>query len=369
MLSHHLNFVSDTVRVAAFNQCIESLGLGEKVVADLGCGTGILGQCALNAGAKRVYFVDDGSILDAARLTLLNRFGAERCAFVNGRSQAVELPEAVDAVLCDHVGFFGVDYGIIDLLDDARRRHMKPDGVVVPGSIRLNAALASSTESHLQISDWRSEKVPEEFRWMARLAADEAFPVKFNSSQIVSTEGKLGKIVFSEKPAGFTSWETEVRSIRDAHAHGLVGWFDCDLSPVHAMTNSPCNGGRIDRAQLFFPFLDPLQIRSGECFNLTFMMRPFERIIAWVLESDAGLVLRGQHHWGEKRSVLGVDRKQPLQLNRFGRAFALISACCDGKRPFNEVVDELLEHHGDTFCSADAARSELSAFLARYGRQ
>src|SRR3989344_2153852 len=44
---------SEMVWIAYLNKNIEN-----QIIADLGCGTGILGICALLLGAKKVYFVD-----------------------------------------------------------------------------------------------------------------------------------------------------------------------------------------------------------------------------------------------------------------------------------------------------------------------
>ena len=40
-------------------------------------------------------------------------------------------------MLCDHLGYFGFDYGIIELLQDARERFLKPRGIVVPSRVKL----------------------------------------------------------------------------------------------------------------------------------------------------------------------------------------------------------------------------------------
>ena len=77
--------------------------IGGKVIADLGCGTGILGIGALLLGAKRVYFIDiDKIALEAAKFNVLNAKSESSTLgyanFILGGIKEVNLPK-VDVVL------------------------------------------------------------------------------------------------------------------------------------------------------------------------------------------------------------------------------------------------------------------------------
>ena len=82
-------------------------------VADLGCGSGILGLLCLRAGAGQVFGIDSTAMIEVARETFLRAGLAGRGDFIHGHSHRVELREPVDLVICDHVGYFGFDYGIV----------------------------------------------------------------------------------------------------------------------------------------------------------------------------------------------------------------------------------------------------------------
>ena len=82
---------------------------GDRVL-DLGCGVGVLGLFALEAGAGHVTFVDETAIIEIARESMARAGFAERCSFVEGSSYDISLPERVDIILSDHLGFFGIDY-------------------------------------------------------------------------------------------------------------------------------------------------------------------------------------------------------------------------------------------------------------------
>ena len=139
-LEEHHGYLSDRVKLAQYQAAIDRLVRPEHVVLDLGCGTGLLGLMALRAGAGMVYFVEEASVIEIARRTVTEAGFADRAAFCQASSFELALPERVDVVLCDHVGYFGFDYGILELLADAQHRFLKPDGIIVPAQIELKLA-------------------------------------------------------------------------------------------------------------------------------------------------------------------------------------------------------------------------------------
>jgi len=56
--------LKDTVRTRAYQRAIEEnpQAFKDKIVLDIGCGTGILSIFAARAGAKHVYAIDNAEI-------------------------------------------------------------------------------------------------------------------------------------------------------------------------------------------------------------------------------------------------------------------------------------------------------------------
>ena len=135
MLNQHLDYLSDRRRLSSFKDSIGRVVRDGDRVIDLGCGSGVLGLMSLRAGASHVYAIDDTAMVTIARQTFKREGLANKATFFSVKSFLAELPETADVVVCDHVGYFGFDYGIVDVLRDraevaAPHRLRRHDGAV-----------------------------------------------------------------------------------------------------------------------------------------------------------------------------------------------------------------------------------------------
>merc|ERR1711981_796784 len=63
-----------------------------KIVLDVGCGTGILSMFAVKAGAKHVYGVDMSNIIDQAKGIVDDNGLSDRITLIKGKIEEIELP-------------------------------------------------------------------------------------------------------------------------------------------------------------------------------------------------------------------------------------------------------------------------------------
>lgn len=81
----------------------------DKVVLDVGCGSGILTMFAARAGAKLCIGVDAADIIDKTRTIVATNGLADRVKLVKGKVEEVTLPagaEAVDIIVSEWMGYF-----------------------------------------------------------------------------------------------------------------------------------------------------------------------------------------------------------------------------------------------------------------------
>lgn len=108
--------------------------VGGRVVVDIGTGRHLnWARACVEAGARLVYAIEqqDDSFEEArARVARLGL--GERIRLVRGASLAAELPERADVCISEIIGLIGGSEGAAVALNDARRRFLKPGGVMIP---------------------------------------------------------------------------------------------------------------------------------------------------------------------------------------------------------------------------------------------
>jgi len=365
MLDEHLGYVADAVRLERYKVAITHSVAPGNSVADLGCGSGILGLLCLQAGAQHVYAVDESAMLDIARESLTRAGQGGRATFIRGKSTQTELPERVDVVICDHVGYFGFDYGVVEFLGDAKQRLLKTGGTLIPASLRLNVAAVSSQKCSALAHGWQAENIPPEFHWLHRYSINTKHAVSLERDDVLGPPAVLGEIDLTADNPEFFSWNAELRIERDGIMHGVAGWFDCELAESVWMTNSPLAEKPIHRSQAFLPIGEAVSVKGGDIVRVTIMARPAEHLIAWTVEfPTTGQCFRHSTWQGMLLSPEILIRAKPEhvpQLSREGQNRIIVLGYCDGKRTAQEIEQAVLRDHPDLFPSS----GEISRFVAQ----
>ncbi|MDD1777190.1 MAG: 50S ribosomal protein L11 methyltransferase [Candidatus Helarchaeota archaeon] len=108
----------------------------DDVVIDFGCGTGILGFFALQAGARHVYAIEETTIIEyAKRLAAANDF-ADKISFIHKPGKKVteqDIPEKVDIILSEPISNLLVEGDLWSSLHYLKH-FLKPKGMIVPES-------------------------------------------------------------------------------------------------------------------------------------------------------------------------------------------------------------------------------------------
>jgi SAM-dependent methyltransferase len=239
----HLTLLDDGGRTRAFDRALaESVRPGD-VVADLGCGTGILSLLALKHGAARVYAVEEHPIAELARKTAGENGMEDRLILVRGRSQEVRLPERVDVVVSETLGNAALDEDILDLMADARRRFLKPGGRMIPSEVGLAAAPAYIPGG----GSWRYGVRLETVRALAMHSCRAPSRFRRTGPSRILRKWRIGRPV---------RIPLEVRGRwRVEWSHGIMVWFESDLSPSVRLGTSRGSHWR----PVFFPSREPLR--------------------------------------------------------------------------------------------------------------
>merc|ERR1719454_2289873 len=104
----HEEMLKDEVRTLTYrNSMYHNKHLfKDKIVLDVGCGTGILSMFAAKAGAKHVYGVDMSNIIDDAKGIVEDNNLSDRVTLIKGKIEEIQLPvEKVDIIISEWMGY------------------------------------------------------------------------------------------------------------------------------------------------------------------------------------------------------------------------------------------------------------------------
>lgn len=105
----HETMIKDHVRTASYAQWILNNKhlIKDKIIMDVGCGTGILSLLAAKAGAKKVYAIDASNIVDKARENVANNDLSGTIEVIRGKVEEIKLEGvAVDVIISEWMGYF-----------------------------------------------------------------------------------------------------------------------------------------------------------------------------------------------------------------------------------------------------------------------
>ncbi|KAM9966370.1 hypothetical protein ACTFIR_006581 [Dictyostelium discoideum] len=136
-LNVHEVMLKDKPRTLAYKNAIElnSIDFQDKVVIDVGSGTGILSMFAAKAGAKRVYAIE-GSLMAGycSQLVQHNKLDSI-IKVVHKRMEEItdEIEdEKVDIIISEWMGFYLFHESMLNSVLYARDRYLKDNGIMFP---------------------------------------------------------------------------------------------------------------------------------------------------------------------------------------------------------------------------------------------
>ncbi|XP_052807943.1 protein arginine N-methyltransferase 3-like [Mya arenaria] len=149
--SIHEEMLKDRVRTESYRDCMYKNKdvFRDKIVLDVGCGTGILSMFAAQAGAQHVYAVDMAEIIYQAMDIARENNLEDKITFIRGKLEDITLPVGkVDIIISEWMGYFLLFESMLDSVLYARNKYLKPGGVVYPDRCNISVAAISDLDLH-----------------------------------------------------------------------------------------------------------------------------------------------------------------------------------------------------------------------------
>ena len=374
ILDEHRQYLSDAARLAAFDRAIAATVRPGDIVLDLASGTGILGLLACRAGAARVYSIDHGSVIQVAReLAAANGCG-DRIRFIRGVSSRVDLPERVDVVVCDQIGHMGFEAGVFELLQDARRRFLKPGARTIPTAIRFEIAAAHNDDVRSRIDFWSSRPRGLDVSAARTIAFNTGYPTETGRDAMLSDSAVFACVPVGTETLPPIRGAASLGITRAGRLDALCAWFTAELADGVTMTNAPGSSSRINRRTVMLPIDPPPDVSAGDRVEVRMHILPEDLLVTWdvVITAPDGVErMRARH--STFRGMLIADEDLAFtdpsarpRLTPAGDARRTVLELCDGRHAIGEIERETFDRHRNLFPDAAAAAAFVAEVLTRY---
>jgi protein arginine N-methyltransferase 1 len=263
VLDYHLAMLQDTARMDSFRRAINASVQPGDVVLDIGCGTGVLSFMACESGARKVYAIEGGPVIEVARELAIDNGFADRIEFLGGWSLEVGIPEPADVLISETIGNAGLDEGIVAWTFDARQRLLRPGATLLPQRLRVWIAAATSFDEHAVVSGWQAPELPYDYTSAHRRAAHTLWFADLTPDNLLGQPELAADVDLMTAPNETITSAGRLQVDCDGTLHALACWFDSLLCPGVTVDNHPPRT-ESSWSHGFLPLAEPMAVAAGD---------------------------------------------------------------------------------------------------------
>jgi precorrin-6B methylase 2 len=285
-IEYHRTLIADHVRNAAFHAALKPVIVpGKTVVADIGAGTGLLGLMASKLGAKSVYMFETAAVAGVAgKILKANR--AKNCHLIPCHSTEFTDRLQADVIVSETLGNYALEENIIDTLNDARKRFLKPGGTIIPSAITQHVAPVIASRIDEELRAWQRIGNGLDLGVAQTMSFNNAYVRTLEAGELL--EGGTSAVIWDK-----VDLNSDTKSTRKGDAawtvgkpqtvYGFASWWVADLKPGPLLSTAP-GAPRTHWEQLYFPLLEPIALKAGEKIGVSLRSRSSEEAgthLAW----------------------------------------------------------------------------------------
>lgn len=270
----HYDMLSDKVRTESYRDAIlkNQKSLKDKVVLDLGCGTGILSMFSATAGAKKVYALDQSEVIYHAMDIIRENNLHNVIKTIKGRLENTKLDENVDIIVSEWMGYFLLFEGMLDSVIYARDNHLKPGGLLLPNKCNISLVANGDVDTHKKLINFWSDVYGYKMNCMKSEVVREASIDIVSSKHILSEPYVVKEIDIHTCKIDVMDFSSAFRLpiTKDGCLSSLVGYFDTffDLPNSVSFSTGP-QAAPTHWKQTVFYFRDCREVKQGDVIEGT----------------------------------------------------------------------------------------------------
>ncbi|KAL2624265.1 hypothetical protein R1flu_008510 [Riccia fluitans] len=238
----HEEMIKDSVRTRTYQNAIlqNHFLFKDKIVLDVGAGTGILSLFAAQAGAKHVYAVECSLMADTAEEIVSANGFSDVITVLKGRVEEIDLPiKHVDVIVSEWMGYFLLFENMLNTVLYARDKWLVPSGIVLPDKTSLYLTAIEDADYKAEKIDFWNSVYGFDMSCIRKQAMREPLVDTVDSNQIVTDSHLLKTMDISKMRSGDASFMAPFKLVatKNDFVHALVAYFDVCFSKCHKPTS------------------------------------------------------------------------------------------------------------------------------------
>ncbi len=374
------DMIADRVRMKAYAQALRAAVKPGAVVLDIGTGSGILALLACRNGARRVYAIEPDAVIEVARQIAQANGFSDRIVFFQDLSTRVNLPEPADVIVSDLRGTLPLANHHIQVIVDARRRHLAANGTLIPHSDTLWASLVGAPQLYRKLTAaWSRDGYDLDMQAGRNVVTNTPSKVRLKARQLLGEPQRWATLDYASIEATNVAAQLSWTARGAATAHGVCAWFDATLAEGVEFSNSP-HGPKVIYGQLFFPWGQPVRLAAGDVITVELEADQVGEDYIWRWETyvrgRAGggrpkIHFEQSTFFGAPLSIAQLHKRAATHvpaLNLEGEIDRFILAQMDGQTPQEELTRRLVEHYAARFPRWEDALTRVGELSQKYSR-
>ncbi|CAN6204254.1 unnamed protein product [Urochloa humidicola] len=236
----HEEMLKDIVRTKTYQNVItqSSFLIKDKIVLDVGAGTGILSLFCAKAGAKHVYAIECSQMADMAKEIVNTNGYSNVITVIKGKVEEIELPvPKVDVIISEWMGYFLLFENMLNTVLYARDKWLAVDGVVLPDKCSLHLTAIEDAEYKEDKIEFWNNVYGFDMSCIKKQAMMEPLVDTVDANQIVTNCQLLKTMDISKMTSGDASFTVpfKLTAERNDYIHALVAYFNVSFTKCHKL--------------------------------------------------------------------------------------------------------------------------------------